>query len=182
MSARSLQRHVDSVVEASRQQWFLRLAALTTAIGAMFATTAAAGRWSALPLIIVPILAAITAMRPDSHAALVLMVVVMWHWLATVEGIDTPWLPITAACLVGHHSVVALMATVPIGGVLPPGTIVRWLRNTGVAAGGGLVMWALVVVLDRRDAPGNLVLTVLALVVVAAAATAIRSASANRLH
>ena len=118
-----------------------------------------------------------SAFRPDSHTAVAVITILAWHWLAVVERIDTAWMPVAACSLLAYHSVIALTATFPVGGVVPTATLLQWLRRTALGCGGTVAMWALVVLLDRRDAAGNGLLTALALAIVAGSAVALRSAS-----
>ncbi len=123
------------------------------------------------------VLAVASAVRPDTHTALSRRRGGPWHWLATVDGVGGPWLPLAAVCLLVHHAVIALSASIPIGGVLPTATVLRWMGRTALVASATVGMWALVAVLDGRDAPGNGLLTALALAIVAGAALTIRSRS-----
>lgn len=178
MNTTSLQQWVDEFLETSRQQWLLRIAAVAAAAAAVLAASGASGRWWwSFALFTVLVLAAASAIRPDTHTALVVVVVVGWHWLATVDDVDTPWLPFASVCLLVYHAVIALSANVPTGGDVPASVIGRWMRRTAVVGVATVVVWGLVVLFERRAAPGNAVLTAAALVLVAAGAVMIRSRS-----
>lgn len=179
MSTNALQRAVDEFLETSRQQWWLRAVAVMAAAAAMLAAVAANGSWP-FGLVAVMVLSAVSALRPDTNVALVVVVVVGWHWLATVEEVGTPWLPVAAICLLVFHTVTALSATVPTGGELPAALIGRWARRTTAVACATVAIWIVVVLFERRDAPGNAVLTGLALTVLAGCAVAIWSRSVER--
>lgn len=177
MIIETLQRWIDDVLDTGRQQWTLRLVAVATALGAIVSATAANGRWWPLGLTVVTALGLTAAVRPDTHVSLAVITIAVWNWQATVEDVDTPWLPVAAICLVVHHVVIALSATIPIGGRVPTDVLRRWTARTSACAGLVVVVWVLAVAMDRRDAPGNGALTALALAVIATAAVLIRSRS-----
>ncbi|MEZ5376062.1 MAG: hypothetical protein R2733_06060 [Acidimicrobiales bacterium] len=176
MNAGSLQYAVDRVVDASPQQWLLRITATCAAMAAMGAA-GAAGIWSALGFVIVALLAALSSLRPDSHAVVVVDIIIIASLHAAIDDPATPWLPVAALCLTIHHTVTALAASIPIGGELPVSTLGRWVRQTAVVAACTLALWLAVVVLDRRDLPGSALLTAVALAVAAGVALLVRDGS-----
>ena len=177
MNSLSLQQWVDEFLATSRRQWLLRLVVVVAPVGAVLAVTAATGRWWPFGLLMVTILATASAIRPDTHTALGVVVLIVWYWSVQVDAVDTPWLPVAGICLLVFHSVVALSATIPTGGEVPNVTLGSWLRRMALGGGATLGMWALVVVFDRGDAAGNGVLTALALAVVVGGAVLVRSRS-----
>ena len=180
MTPPALQRWIDEFHATSLQQWVVRLVAIVAALGAVLAAAGANNRLWPAGLFIVTVLALAAAVRPDTHTALFVVAVVTWHWLATVDEVGGPWLPIAAVCLLVHHAVIALSASIPVGGVLPMTTIGQWAGRTTLAGGATIGVWALVAVLDGRDAPGNALLTGLALAIAAGAALMIRSRSLDQ--
>ena len=176
----TLQRWLDEMLATGAQQWLLRLLAVGAALGALLAVGAASGRWWPFWAVVVAGLAVASAVRPDAHTALLVPVIVVWSWLATVDDLDTPWLPFAALSLLVFHAVIALLAGLPIGGRLPAPILLRTLGRVGLVAAATVAMWVLVVVLDRRDAAGNGALTGLGLVIVAGAAALIRWHSLER--
>ena len=180
MITEALQRWIDDIIDTGRQQWALRLVAVVTAVGAIMTATAANGRWWPLGLVVVTGLAVTSAVRPDSHTSLAVITIAVWNWQATVDRVDTAWLPVAGVCLLVHHAVIALSATIPVGGWIPATVLRRWAGRTSVCAGLVGLVWVLTVAMDRRDAPGNGALTAVALVVVATAAVVIRSRSVDR--
>jgi hypothetical protein len=180
MNPPMLQQWIDEFHATSLQLWAFRLVAVVAPLAALLAAAGANGRLWPAGLFIVTVLAGASAVRPDTHTGLIVVVVLVWHWLATVDGVGGPWLPLAAVCLLVFHAVIALSASVPIGGVLPMATVVQWIVRTALAASATVGMWALVAVLDGRDAPGNGLLTALALAIVAGAAVTIRSRSLDR--
>jgi len=177
MNDARLQGWIVEVQDTSAQQWLLRAVALATSLGALAAVAAETGRWWPFGLVVITVLSVSSAFRPDSYAAALVIAIVAWHWLAVVDRVDTAWLPVTACMLFVYHSVIALTATFPIGGVVPAQTLVVWLRRIALVSGATVAMWGLVVVLDQRKTAGNGFLTALALLVVAGGAVALRSHS-----
>lgn len=177
MNSAKLQGWIDELHGTSRQQWWLRLVTVLAPLGALFAVTAEVGTWWPFGLVVVTVLACASAIQPDSHTALVAIAVCAAHWLITVDRVDTPWLPAASVCLLAYHAVNALAAAFPTGGKVPTPTLVRWLRRTMFGASVTVGMWLLVVLLDRRDAPGNGLLTALALAILAGAMFMIRARS-----
>ncbi len=177
MNDTRLQGWIDELHGAGAQQWFLRGFVVLAPLGAMSSAALEVGRWWPFGLLVVSALAIASAFRPDSQTALAVIAIIVWHWLAVVEPVDTLWLPVAACCLLAYHSLVALTATFPVGGVVPTATLSQWLRRTAVGCAATLAMWVLVVLMDRRGAAGNALLTALALVVVAVAALLVRARS-----
>jgi len=181
MSSSALQPWIDEFLETSRQQWLLRIVATITPAGAVLAASAANGRsWWSFALFSVILLAMASAIRPDTHTALIVVGVVGWHWLATVDGVDTGWLPFAGVCLLVFHAVIALSANVPTGGDIPAAALGLWLRRTAVVGAATVGVWGVVVVFDRRAAPGNGLLTGVAVAVVACGAVMIRARSVDQ--
>lgn len=180
MNPTSLQRWIDEFHDTSGQQWLLRAVAVASALGAVVAAAAANERWWPAGLIVVGVLATASAIRPDTHVALVVVVVIVWHWLATVDGVGGPWLLVASLCLLVHHAVIALSASLPTGGDVSSATIAQWLQRIALGGAMATVVWILVVLFDRRDAAGNGLLTGLALAILAAGAVLIRSRSLDR--
>ncbi len=177
MNPSTLQRWIDELHGTSRQQWLLRLLTVLAPLGALLAITAEVGTWWPFGLVVVTVLASASAVRPDSHTALATIATVAAHWLVTIDRIDTPWLPVASVCLLAYHAVNALAATFPTGGEVPMATLAQWLRRTMFGASVTVGMWILVVLLDRREAPGNGLLTALALAILGGSTVMIRSRS-----
>jgi len=173
---------IDEFLATSAQQWLVRLVAVVTPMGAVLAASAANERWWPVGLFLVAWLGVVSAVRPDTPLALVTIVVVVWHWLVAVDGVSTPWLPIASICLLLFHGVIALLATVPTGGELPVATLGQWARRGALGGCLTVTVWGLVVLLDRREAAGNGLLTAVALAIVAAGAVTIRSRSLDRVR
>ena len=115
------------------------------------------------------------AASPDSHTALAVEVLVVWHWLASIDDPMTPWVIPMTWCLLVFHAVVALMAVTPITADVDRAILVRWAGRTALVALGVGAMWSLVVAMHERDAAGSAALTVLGLVTFTVLVVATRS-------
>ncbi|MEM9714624.1 MAG: hypothetical protein AAGA17_20545 [Actinomycetota bacterium] len=177
----ALQHVIDVVLESSRQQWLLRAAVLLSPIAAVLAVSGAQ-RTGADPGVVVVVAAMAVAATaiPDSQLPTVVIALVGWQWLAHVDSVSSPWLPVAVICLVVHHTAAALTSTVPTGGVLPWDVVGRWVGRVAACAGLVVFVWTATTILDGRDAAGNGLLTGLALVVAAGLATFVRSRSLGR--
>lgn len=107
------------------------------------------------------------ALIPDAGGAAIasLAVVVAWA-VGSPDGVG-PAVVITALCLLVVHVASALAAAMPVTAAAGAGILRRWLRPTGVLAGGTVAAAVLAAVLDRWSPPGSIVLVVLALAVLA---------------
>lgn len=176
MNPASLQHALDRVVAASRQQWLLRAGAASAAVAAMGIAVVIAG-WSATAFVVVLGLAVLTSLWPDSHAPLVVDVVVILSLAVAIDDPASPWLPCAAVCLLAHHAAVGLAASIPIGGELPASVIVRRARHAALVAGATVALWLVVVVLEQRELPGNVVVSVVGLAAATGLALALREQS-----
>lgn len=177
MTPRTLQDWVDLVLDASAQQWVLRALTVVMPVLSLVFAAAAIGRWWPAGLAVVGLLSIATALRPDTHFALGVVVVCTWHWAAIEVDVATGWLPAAASALLVFHAAVALAASLPTGSVVPTAVLMRWGGRVGVAAAVTVGMWAAASSLERRDLPGNAVLTGAAFAVVGLAALGIRARS-----
>ena len=180
MNPSRLQRWVDELLATSAQQWLMRMVAVVAAVGAVAAAAMANERWWPFGVFLAVSLSIASAIRPDTHLPLIVIVAIAAHWLATVDDLATPWLPIAGVCLLAFHAATALAATVPVGGQLPSTVVGRWLGRTTLGAGVTVGVWGLAVVFERRDQAGNGPLTGLAFAIVAVAAMTIWSRSVDQ--
>lgn len=178
MNAGQLQQWLDQLAMVSAQRWAFVALAVVSATGAFTTAAVVSGDQVGFVLVFVVGLAVAAAIRPDSHTALVLETVVVWQWLAGTDDVTNPAVLVVASGLFGFHTVIALMAVTPSSAVVDRVVVWRWLRRCGwvlIATG---AMWLVVVVMVDRRAPGNALLSSLALLTLAAFALAIRALSA----
>jgi hypothetical protein len=118
-----------------------------------------------LVLLIVGALAVLSAIRPDTHTALVLVAVVMWQWVVVVDDPTGPAVVVVALALLVFHSTIALMAPAPVTARLDPDILRCWLRRIGLVAGATVAVWGVVLLMDQRRAPGSGVVTLAGFVI-----------------
>jgi hypothetical protein len=175
MIVEDLQRLIDRLWLVSRQRWILIALSVVAAALATTFTGLAAGNQTGVIVVIVIGLAIGTAANPDSHTALAVEILVVWHWLASTDDPTTAWVIPMTWCLLVFHTAIALMAVTPFTADVDRAILVRWARRTAIVALGVGVMWALVVAMDERDAAGSTALTMLGFVTLTALVVATRS-------
>jgi hypothetical protein len=175
-----LQAWIDRLYATSGQHWVLRVLSVAAAVGAVCATGVASGRWWGVGVLLVVVLSGASALRPDLHTGAVIVVVIWWTWLGTVEDVLTPWLLVVSIAVLVFHASTALMATVPPSATVPRASLLRWAARTASVGAATVAVWTLAVAFDSRAWRGNAVLTGVALAAIAAGAIAVRRRSLAR--
>ena len=156
-----LQQWLDRLVLIPGQRWLFIGVSLGCVVGASTITAQVAGSQPGVAIALMVALAIVAVIRPDAHGALVVEVVVVWHWLAAIDDVTTPWVIPFAVLLFVFHSVIALMAVTPLTSHVHGELLLRWMRRSGAVVAATIGAWAIVVVMDQRRAPGSAALTVL---------------------
>jgi hypothetical protein len=143
----------------SPQRWLLAIAAMVAALSAPVATGVAGSNQSPIILAVVLGLAGASVAQPDSHVALTVPLVAVWHWIATTDASTSGWSLAVAMCLFAFHTLVALMSTTPPRATIDPRSLVRWLRRATLAGSATAAVWLLVTAVDRLDLAGNAIVT-----------------------
>lgn len=182
MNVGQLQSFIDRLSLVSWQRWALSAMAMVAAAGASTVTAMAAGRQTDVILVLVVGIAVAAVVRPDSHTAAVVEVIVVWQWLASTDGPMTAWVVALALCLFVFHTVIALMAVTPIGAVVDRSVLLRWLRRSGWVVLATVAMYALVVVMNERRAAGRVELTALGFVTLTVLILVMRSSGRSPEH
>jgi hypothetical protein len=128
-------------------------------------------------LLAIGFLALVSAMQPDGYLPLVTIVAVVGYWIVVVPDHTSPWSMVVAALLYLFHTVTAMMAMTPTSATISRATLWRYAARSGLIALTVVATWAIVELFSGRHAPGNAVLTGLAVVVIIAAAVAVRALS-----
>ncbi len=152
------------VRKMSPQRWVLTFTAVVSAALVPIVTGLAGSGQSPIILAIVMGLAGASATQPDSHLALTVPLVGVWHWTASTDASISGWALLVALCLFSFHTLVALMSTTPPRSTVDTLTAVRWLRRSIVVASATGAVWALVVAVDRIDLAGSTVVTTIGFV------------------
>lgn len=181
MSQLSAQQRLDRVRSADAQRWILAVVTIGASVIACLSASLAAPHHNPTGVIIaVSLLALAATLKPDSHVGLGLVTVIVVYWLAIVRDVTTPWSIAAATGLLIAHSTITLMAMCPANGVHDRVTMRRWVQRCGATTLGTVALWFLVVLFDHRRPAGNAVLTLTALVAIAAATLAVRHRSMPR--
>jgi hypothetical protein len=155
-------------------QFLARGAIVGAATLALLACAQAAHDWPP-PFAVIGILAAavLTAVAPDTHAGGAALVVFGWTWVVHVDATATAWLLLAAPALGLFHAATAFVAGTPAHATVDLATVARWGRRFGLVVAATAVAWGLVAVLDRLDARPAMALTLVALIALCGAASAL---------
>jgi hypothetical protein len=168
MTVGRLQLWIDRLWLVSPQRWLFIALSLCCVAGASTVTALASGTQTGVAVALMLALAVVAVVRPDSHVALGVEVAMVWQWLATNDDATSPWTVPFAVLLVVFHTLIALMAVTPINARVPVSLLGRWAWRGCFVVAATVGVWAIVVVLDQRRAPGSVALTALGFVTLAA--------------
>lgn len=130
------------------------------------ACTGAAGGDLQRPIVIaVAVLTALSVLHPDTHAGLLVVVLLGVQWLEAVDDHATPWVIPAACCLGVFHASLAAATVAPPAARWTPAMTRRWCRRAAVLALPAAGSWLVVAVLDRHRPAGSAPLLAAALVV-----------------
>lgn len=177
MNAVKLQAGLDQVLATSLQRVVLMLVSVVSIVAASAAIAGSTEFADTWVVFVVAFIACVVAAEPDEVLGLLLMGIVLFHWALVGDDLTTPWMLAFAGCLHVFHTTVALMAVTPHTADVHRDVFVRWTARSMVVAGSTVGVWVLVVAFERQQAPGNLVLSVMALAVLAAAVVGFRARS-----
>lgn len=150
---------LQRLVRVSPQRWLLGAIAVVAGAGSSIVAGVSGGGLPPLVLLIVGALAVLSAVRPDTHTALVLVAVVVWQWVVVVDDPTGPAVLAVALALLMFHSTIALMAPAPVTARLDPDILRCWLRRIALVAAATATTWGLVLLMHQRRAPGSVVVT-----------------------
>jgi hypothetical protein len=177
MNVGRLQLWIDRLWLVSGQRWLFIALSLGCVAGASTVTALASGRQTGVVVALMVAFAIVAVVRPDSHAALGVVVAMVWQWLATTDDATSPWTIPFAVLLLVFHTLIALMAVTPVNVRVPVSLLGRWARRVCLVAVATVGVWVIVVIVDQRRAPGSVALTALGFVTLAALIVAARAVS-----
>ena len=155
-------------------QFLARVAIVGAALLALFACSQAAqSRPPTFALVAFVAAALLTAVVPDTHAGSAALVVFGWIWVVHVDATTSAWLLLAAPALGLFHTATAFVAGTPAHATIDRAAIERWTSRFGLVVIATATVWGLVAWLDRLDARPAIALTVVALIVLCGAATAL---------
>lgn len=175
-----LQDWVDRQLAVPADRWLLRVAAAAAVFVTALAVEGGFGGATPWFVAVVGVIGLASVVGPDSHMASIVVVIVVWRWLAVVDDPLSWRLAIVAVALHVHHASLALLASVPESATIPTSALARWAVRSAIAVGAAVAVWVLVIVLDGRSLGGSAVLTAVSLVIVAAGGVALIAAVLDR--
>lgn len=170
-----LERRLERLTRIPSERWILMLATVVTAGLASVVGGASGGGQSLLVTVLVVAAAIGSAVRPATHTALAVVVLVTWQWLVTTDDALSPLAVVVAICLLAFHTIVALLAATPLEAEIDPAIGRRWARRTTVVGAATIGVWAASLVMEQRQAPGSVALTLLGFVTIIALVLGLRA-------
>lgn len=155
----------DQLRRMSPQRWSFAFVAVVAATAIPIVTGIAGSGQSPIVLALVVGLAGAAVTQPDSHTALGVPVITLWHWTASTDASLDAWVLLVALLLLAFHTLVSLMATTPARATIDRESSTRWLRRGVLVAFATGTVWLIVVVVDRQRLAGSALLTAAGFVV-----------------
>ena len=178
-----VERIADLVIAIRRASGQQRLLRLTVLIGPLvtFAAACAAADHVLVPVgVVVAVLAICCALQPDTNAALIVLVVLVWDWAGAVHDHRTPWVLMAAAGLLAFHVGMAMSSIAPATVAWSPATRHRWARRVELVGALTIAAWLSTLAAHAIDLDGGALLLVIAVLLLAAAAVLVHAASLDR--
>lgn len=176
----SIQDWVDRQLAVPAERWLLRTAAAAAVFAVALAVEGGIGGSSPWFVALVGLIGLASVVGPDSHMASIVIVLVAWRWLATVDDPLSWRVIVVAVGLHVHHAALAMLAAVPESAAIPASVLARWSFRSAVAIAAAVAVWVLVIVLDDRSFGGSAVLTAASLVIVAVGGVVLIAAVVDR--
>lgn len=178
MTGGRLQTLLDTVRATSRQRWLLVVVAISAPLTASALIAAESGRLSSGTVGLVCLLAGVAiaaAAYPDAHTGLVIIGIIAWQWIASVDNAANVRSVAVALCLVAMHSALALMAVTPYTAVVERSVLRRTAGRAADVFVPTVLVWLIVVAFDGVNRPGDAFLAFLALSTVVVGVIALRA-------
>jgi hypothetical protein len=163
-----------------RFQLALRGLVVLAMVGALATTRATDG--DTLPTLEGAIvgLALLSAVLPDAHLGLLMLVLAGSHWVAAVDEATTPWAMGFAACIALAHTSMAAATVSPVAARWSRAMRRRWARRLLVQAAVIVPTWAVVAVMAEIDIGASAILMAGALLAVAVVGLWVRHGALER--
>ncbi|MCU1394310.1 MAG: hypothetical protein JWM34_2738 [Ilumatobacteraceae bacterium] len=174
------QQRLDRARATSAQRVVLAVVAIVSPVVACVCIGSVSHHATAVVAVLIGIVALGSTVRPDTHVGSLVVVGVVWYWLACIDDTASPWSLLVAAALFAFHTSTALIATVPNSATVDGETLGRWLRRSTIVMAATVAVWLLVVLLSHRHAAGSPALSLVALVALVAVALSLRRRSTAR--
>ena len=168
MNDQLLEDSVWMLSQARGVGFVLRLLIVATPFLAIASVNAAGHADGALTLAIAVTTVA-CVLVPDSHAGLIVVVLISVQWVAAVDDTTSPWVLAAAASMTVFHAALAAASAIPAGATWSTAMRRRWSRRPLVLIVASVATWGAVLVVDTIDPANSAVLVTAALIVLAAA-------------
>lgn len=161
-----LEQQLARLLRVAPQRWILGMAAVLAAASASLVAGMSGGGQSLLVFVVVLGLAVGATIRPATHTGLAVVFAVSWQWLATTDDRMSPLVVGVAALLFAFHTIVALLAAVPVTARVEPAIGRWWGWRSALVTAATVGLWLAAVLMNQRRAPGSVALTLLGFVTV----------------
>jgi len=158
---------LDNLSRLNLQQLSLRLVVLVAPMVALVAEARAGAHVQTWFIVLVVIFCAVSALLPDSHTGLLVVLTVGLHWALALRDVTSAWVLVAALALLVFHVAGVLASYGPTSVVLDPLLLALWLGRSGVAAAVTALVWLATRVGSGLDLPANGLVLGAALLVVA---------------
>lgn len=146
---------LDGLSRLGLGQWLLRAAIVVLPVTAYVALAQAGAEVHLLVVAPLTVLVLLSALMPDSHAPLVVVMTLGFSWVIQVDQPLSGWLLVAMAGLLGFHVACLLAGYGPPSVVLDPGLLRLWLPRAGVALAAGVLSWAVARLLTGLEVAGH---------------------------
>lgn len=158
---------LDNLSLLSMQQLSLRLVVLIAPMVALVAEGRAGAHVQTWFITFVVIICAGSALLPDSHTGLLVVLMIGLHWALALRDVTSAWVLVAALALLVFHVAGVLASYGPTSVVLGSSLLALWLGRCGVAAAVTVLVWLATRVGSGLDLPANGLVLGAALLVVA---------------
>jgi hypothetical protein len=146
---------LDRLAQTSGQQRVLRTGIVVATVVVLVATSAAGGGFHPLLDLFALLLALLTAVLPESHTGVALLLTLGLYWVVLAPEHLGVWLLVAAAAFGSAHLCTTLAAYGPAGHSLDGVLLRAWARRAGVAFVSTLAVWLLSRGLGFLDLPAS---------------------------
>lgn len=157
----------------------LRSLIVLSPVAAVGITWLAADRTLPAVAVLVVVLSAACAARPDSHFGVLVVAAITVEWLTIVHNRTTPWSIGAAAALAVFHGAHAAATVAPATTAWTPAMRRRWSCRVAALISASAAMWIVVVLANARHVVGGTILLTSSLLVVAAGAFWLRNGNSR---
>ena len=160
-------------IAAATMRMLVPATVVGSALVAVVGTRLAADRTLLVLDIAIVLLAVVSAVYPDRHVGLAVLVLVGISWWVTVDDVATPWSIAVAGAVTLFHASNAASSVAPPSAAWSRAMILRWSRRSLMMIVASACTWVAVIIIRQTDVAANTLLVVAALIMIATAAVAV---------